>query len=742
MSGNDAARFFYAQLMTFALDLLHSATIAVAVPAPLPLLYYVCDQPVARGARVLVPLGKRKVVGVAWNAASAAPTGRNLRSVLQVLDQQPMFTPDLLELAEFASGYYHYPLGEVLQTMLPMRLRDPDPFVPPHAVMFALTEAGCKADAAGLRGKHQSQLLRYLQQHAVSSAAQIRSALPESGPALLRLQALGWIERLELPAFTALSRPAALPALSSAQELVVKQISQELGRFQVSLLEGVTGSGKTEVYLSLVAAAAAQGMQSLLLIPEIGLTPQFMARLRDRLQMRIALLHSQLSDQERAQAWHSAARGEVDVVVGTRSALFTPLPRLGLIVVDEEHDSSYKQAEGLRYSARDLAVKLGQQRSCPVLLGSATPALETLVHARSGRYQHLHLAQRYGIAVAPSLEFIDLRKRALHDGLSEPVLAAIGATLARGEQALIFRNQRGYASAIICHDCGWHGDCEACARPMTWHRADLRLICHHCGHTQKAPRACPSCNSLGLQGRGVGTQRLEEALSKRYPSVPLIRLDRDSTSQRGAMEKRLTSIRDAHAALIVGTQMLAKGHDWPKVTLVVIVDADGALFSADFRAGERLAQLLVQVSGRAGRAELPGKVLLQTHEPEHPLLQAVLRGGYRLAMEHELGERRDTGFPPYSALALLRADSRDPERAQRFIIESQALLKDPKVQWQGPIPALLPKRAERYRFQAWIQAPDKRRLQAALSAWYSSRMQTAVQNDVRWHLDVDPLDVA
>jgi primosomal protein N' (replication factor Y) len=718
--------------------------IEVAVPAPLPLLTYgVHGALPARGTRVVVPLGSRKLVGIVWGRTILMPAKGKLRIIEARLEEKAKFSDALLDLAAFGHQYYHHPLGEVLHSMLPKRLRSTE--VMPDArtcVVYTQTERGRQVELDTLKSGHKRNIMSLLRAKDPLTRIELKLALPSCEAALKVLLDQGWIERLSIPEFELPARAPVLPPLSAEQEQVTSKLAALLGEFRVALLEGVTGSGKTEVYLNLVARVMAAGGQALLLMPEIGLTPQFMARLRERLPARVALLHSELSDLERAQAWLAAEAGHIDVVIGTRSALFTPLRSLRLIVLDEEHDASFKQGEGWRYSARDLAIKLGQLQNCPVILGSATPSLETLKQCRDGRYLRFALKRRFGAAVSPTLEFIDLRKRALYEGLSETALAAIAQALERGEQALVFKNQRGFAASMLCHDCGWHAACDACARPLTWHRSLRRMICHHCGEQQSTPRACPQCGSLALVGRGVGTERLEEFLGRRFPSVPLIRLDRDSTARKGSLEASLMRIREAESAIIVGTQMLAKGHDWPRVTLVVIVDVDGALFSSDFRAGERLAQLVVQVSGRAGRAERPGKVLLQTHDPEHPLLQAILRGGYHLALEHELGERAQAELPPFSALALLSADADDAGAAQAFLIESQQLLAHSNaIQWHGPIPAPIEKRAHRYRFQVWIQAPSRAGLRQFLESFMSKRLSLPARAGVRWNLDVDPIEL-
>jgi primosomal protein N' (replication factor Y) len=720
--------------------------VSMAVPAPLPYpLDYCCPAAAAPvvGARAVVMLGNRRVVAVVLAVAPLPATADlRLKAVTTVLDRESMFDPVLLELLRFAIDYYHHPPGEVCSTALPTRLRSPEPFVMPPELAYALSDSGRLAQAAGVRGVRQQQVLDALLDGALPSE-QLRAQVQAYAAALPSLLAKGWIERLELSFAAPPARTAVLPPLSEEQSLALQRIVAAQGAYQPILLEGVTGSGKTEVYLAAVAAVVSNGRQALLLVPEISLTPQFIARLRDRLNVRLGVLHSELGDGERAQAWVRAAQGQLDVVVGTRSALFTPLARLGLIVVDEEHDASYKQGEGFRYSARDLALKRGQLAGVPVVLGTATPALETLRHAQSGRYAHLRLLQRHAAARPPDLELVDLRQRPTFEGLSDLALTEIRDALEREEQVLVFRNQRGFAPVMICHDCGWHPQCLQCARPLTWHRREARLRCHHCGWNDRQPRACPQCSSLELRGQGVGTERLEQFLGGRFPNVPLIRMDRDSLARKGSLAIALQTIEKSTAALVVGTQMLAKGHHWPRVTRVVIVDVDSALFSVDFRAAERLAQLVVQVAGRAGRAQRPGRVLLQTHQPEHPLLQALLRGGYRAALAHESVERAAAEFPPFSALALIRCEARSMEAALQFLNDARQLQPAAAaVEVSSPMSAVMPMRAGLFRAQLWLQAADRGALQRDLTTRIPRLYALKKPTGLRWSLDVDPQELA
>lgn len=513
----------------------------------------------------------------------------------------------------------------------------------------------------------------------------------------------------------------------------------------------MTGSGKTEVYLHAIADCLARGRQALVLVPEIGLTPQLLSRFRARLGVPVHATHSGLNDGERARTWAAALRGEARVVVGTRSAVFTPLPEAGLVVVDEEHDGSYKQQDGIRYHARDFALVRGKALGVPVLLGSATPSLESLHNARAGRYAHLRLSRRAGDAKPPRVRVLDVRKRPLDAGLSMDLLDAAGKALDAGGQVLVFKNRRGYAPVLLCHDCGWSAQCKRCDAPMTVHAGGRRLQCHHCGARRPVPLACPDCASLALQPQGIGTERIEELLARRFDHVPVLRIDRGSTRRQGALEKHFDSL-GAGAGVLVGTQMLAKGHDLPNLTLVCVVGIDEGLFSADFRAGEKLAQLLVQVSGRAGRADKPGEVLLQTHHPGHPLLQTLVAGGYHAFAGEELMQREAAGFPPFAHLALLRAEAKHVDLPMQFLRAAKELLLPhaaagskeqaaAALELHGPLPAPMPRRAGMHRAQLLVSAPHRRTLHGALDAVVPALHALPEARKARWSLDVDPVDL-
>jgi primosomal protein N' (replication factor Y) len=508
------------------------------------------------------------------------------------------------------------------------------------------------------------------------------------------------------------------------------------------LLEGITGSGKTEIYFRLIEQAAGRGAQILLMVPEINLTPQLEERFRGRFpDLRLVSLHSNLAEGERCANWLAASSGRAQVVIGTRLSIFTPLPQLGLIIVDEEQDGSFKQQEGLRYSARDLAIYYARQRQVPIVLGSATPSLETYHNARSKRFGHLHLSRR-PVANRASIKLVDIRSMAKAQSLSDPVLQAIGACHARGEQSLVFLNRRGFAPVLVCDACGWNAGCSRCSARLVWHLRDAVLRCHYCGHEERLPRACPSCGNQDLKGLGQGTQRLEQSLSGHFPNARVLRIDRDSTRRKLAWHTMQDDIRQERVDILVGTQMLAKGHDFPKLTLVVVVNPDGALYSADFRAGERLFQQLMQVAGRAGRADLAGEVLVQTQFPEHPLYQALVRQDYRSFAEDLLDERRRAVFPPFVYQALLRAESQSEATLMDFLgfAASQGGLGHEAVTLYDPVPATIAKIAGHHRGHLLAQSASRAELQRFLSEWRPLLVARKAAR-VRWSIDVDPIDL-
>lgn len=725
----------------------------VAVPTPVQGYFDYLPAPdeadlPAIGARVRVPFGRRQVVGVVigHGDASSVPSHR-LRPIGATLDTGPLLNTALLNLLAWAADYYQHPLGEVMAAALPVTLRQGKPAEARGIEYCTLTEAGRRTDPATLtRAPRQAALLRLLQdakedlalerlrEQQDTDPRQSLKALVDKG--LARIYARPCLSPADTP-------PAPAPALNAAQQQAVDAIAATLGRFTCHLLEGVTGSGKTEVYLQVIRQVLASGRQCLVLVPEIALTPQLLGRFRARLDTPIAVLHSGLGDGERHCAWLCARGGEAGVIIGTRSAVFVPWARPGLIIVDEEHDPSLKQQDGFRYHARDLAVMRAHREQVPVVLGSATPALESLANVERGQYRHLSLPGRAGGASAPRLKLLDVRSQFMDEGLSVPLLDRMQQHLEDDGQVLLFLNRRGYAPALICHECGWVADCHRCDALMTWHAGIRRLRCHHCGHESGVPAQCPDCGRP-LAGRGQGTERVEQALRRHFPAWPVVRIDRDSTRRKGALASALEGVRSGRHRILVGTQMLAKGHDFPNVTLAAILEADQGLFSADFRAVERLAQTIVQVAGRAGRGTRPGEVLIQTHHPEHPLLLTLLGAGYGAFAQAALAERREARLPPYAALALLRAEATAAEAPRVFLEGARHALEssNPRgVQAWGPAPAPMERKAGRYRAHLLLQAGRRQDLQKALAIWLPDLPRLPGARKVRWSVDVDPVDL-
>jgi primosomal protein N' (replication factor Y) len=633
------------------------------------------------GALVVVPFGRTRKVGVVvGHAARTDVPEARLRPVESVVADVPAFSRNDLELFEFCARYYHRPLGEVIAASLPPRLRQ----VNRRKIPAPARDAG---PAPGFRNAH---------------------------------------------------------ALTAEQRAAVDACLEGAGRFHPVLLQGVTGSGKTEVYLHVIAQTLARGRQALLLVPEIGLTPQFEAQVRDRFPgARLMAAHSHLGEGERAATWIAAQSGAAQVVLGTRLAVLMPFHDLGLVIVDEEHDPSYKQQEGLRYSARDLAVRRAQRLGIPVILGSATPSLESYSNARDGKYTLARLAARATAGSSmPVVRTVDTRADRPHDGLTYALTEGIRARIARGEQSLVFVNRRGFSPVLFCRACSWHSACTRCSANLVLHLRDRELRCHHCGHRERVPKQCPSCAGTDLAPIGHGTQRVEESLQAAFPAARIARIDRDSTARKGALGGMLQKVRDGEIDILVGTQMLAKGHDYPKLTLVGVLDSDSALFSADFRAAERLFSQLVQVSGRAGRAERAGEVLIQTDFPAHPIYAAVATQDYERFAAAALDDRRIADFPPFAHLALLRAESKKSGEATSFLegaVRSARRIST-QVEVFDPVPAPLERKAGFERAQLLVRGRSRATLQPFLQQWKAALAEKADRR-VRWSLDVDPQEV-
>lgn len=737
------------------------ALLRVAIEAPLRRLFDYRPPPgvsadaIAPGSRVRVPFGARQLIGllVERGEESSVPASR-LRSANAVLDAEPLLDETLLGLLRWAAAYYHHPIGEVIAAALPKSLRAGAALHEPETRWRTTPEGVTAAATAALRrAPVQRQLLERLAAAGADGlgAAELEACAPSWRGPLRGLLRHGFITALErhttVPgsagdAGDVLVRNAPFPPMTPEQEQAVAAVTAQFGRFGTFLLQGITGSGKTEVYLRLVEGVLARGRQALVLVPEIGLTPQLVARFRDRFAAPLAVLHSGLSDRERLDAWRAGRAGVARVLIGTRSAVFAALPALGLIVIDEEHDASFKQQEGgFRYSARDLAIVRAQAAAVPIVLGSATPSLESLQNVASGRFMRLSLPRRTAQAQPPRVVLIDLRTETTRHGLSGSALEAIDRHLTQGGQVLVFINRRGYAPTLVCTACGWIAPCMHCDARLIVHQAARQLRCHHCGAETPLPEHCTQCGYT-VKPVGQGTERLEETLQRLFPAAPLVRLDRDAVRRQGDLETVMARVASGEARILVGTQMVTKGHHFPDLTLVVVVNGDQGLFSTDFRAAERLAQTIVQVGGRAGRGTRAGEVLIQTEYPGHPLLGSLLQGGYEGFAQAMLAERAAAQWPPFSHLALLRASGTAPDAALAFLHEVRHLAHPPPgVKLRGPAPAAMVRRAGRFRAQLLVESDQRGVLHRFLDTWLPEVEAAPSARRVRWALDVDPLEL-
>ena len=697
------------------------------------------------GQRVRIPFGRRQTIGVLLEVATESTVEQaKLKRAHAVIDDTPVISADVMAMLQWASAYYQCPIGEAIAAALPVLLRQGEAVDAANITAWRLTAAGQAVDVNSLtRAPRQATVMAQLHRHPEGLP---RDAIEAPASVLNALADKGWIESYtRTPAGAPATDPPESPhTLNDHQQQAFTAIHDTLGQFQPWLLEGVTGSGKTEVYLQLIETVLAQGQQALVLVPEIGLTPQLVARFRRRFHVPLAVLHSGLGERERLAAWQQARSGQSPVVIGTRSAIFTPLARPGLLIVDEEHDASLKQQDGFRYSARDLAIWRARHLDIPVVLGTATPSLESLYNIRQGRYRHCTLPERTGQARLPDFKVLDIRHQPLEDGLSYPLLEDIRRHLDGNGQVLLFLNRRGYSPTLMCYDCDWVAECRRCDARMTWHRSDGHLHCHHCGSQRPVDATCPQCGGSELHPVGQGTQRVEEALAERFPDIERIRIDRDTTRRKGELDALLARATAGERQLLLGTQMLAKGHHFPNVTLVAILDADHGLFSTDFRAGERMAQLIVQVAGRAGRDERHGEVVIQTAHPDHPLLQLLVTRGYPAFAEAALAEREAAGLPPYTRIALLRAEAADATRPVEFLEDARQRIVDSGIggieAW-GPVPATMERRAGRYRAQLLLLTEQQGRLQRALGLLVRQVEGSQAARKVRWSIDVDPADM-
>lgn len=723
------------------------AKIALPIKLHQAFEYLVPDHLMAQvsiGSRVKVPFGKRYAIGVLTHLSNTSEYDVNkLKPVSEIIDRSPIFAENLWQFLTWSADYYHYPLGEVLFHAMPVLLRQGRAATIGETLVWQLTELGKTADL--------KQLSRSVKQQALLSMMQKGQEIVDDFSATIYqgLYSKGLIEKVAVfPQVknwqTSIETQVTPFLLNEEQRNAIDDVKRHLSHFTAFLLEGVTGSGKTEVYLQVIQAVIEKGQQALVLVPEIGLTPQTIKRFKQRFNVPIVILHSAMSDKARLAAWLQCKNGEAAIVVGTRSALFSPFSDLGIIIVDEEHDSSYKQQEGWRYHARDLAIVRAKLQNIPIVLGSATPSLETINNANSGRYHHLQLTERAGSAQLAKQMILDLKGLELSAGLSVPLIAQIKKHLAEDNQVMLFLNRRGFSPLLICHDCGWIAECPRCDKPFTYHQKQHKLVCHHCDSARAIPNQCPKCGSTHLVPIGFGTEQLEQQLKTLFPDVPISRIDRDSISKRGALDSYLHKINQGGKHLLVGTQILAKGHHFPDVTLVGIIDVDGALFSSDFRATERFAQIYTQVSGRAGRENKAGEVILQTYHPDHPLLNTLLNEGYQAFAKQTLQERQSTFLPPFSYQALIHAADRNNQSAPAFLQKIndwlQEYFNDCALWRLGPVPANHAKRAGYYRWQLLLQHTQRAQLQVVLSDLVVNIEQWPEVKSLRWSIDVDPID--
>ena len=702
-------------------------------------------EPAHIGRRVIVPFGKAKRVGIVVGLTQTTELAPQQIKTLASIDLTcPPLGAATLALLRFASDYYHHSIGQTFFSALPPAyklLKTPNPRAGPR--QYCLTQLGAEQALQNMptRALAKRKLFGALNQREPIAQETLRS-ITGAAPKLLReWLALGWVEATE--------RISSTPASSNLdlnyqQRSAVEKIIEALGAFQCFVLHGITGSGKTEVYLQVVEQVLARGEQALILVPEISLTPQLEGRFRARFpNVAQVSLHSALGDSARYGAWRAAAEGKARVVLGTRLAVFTPMPKLGLIVVDEEHDASFKQQEGLRYSARDLAVYRANAAKIPIVLGSATPSLESWAHAQRGHYNMLTLTQRaHQQAALATVRLIDTRINKAQDGITEPLKNAIFQRLARGEQSLIFINRRGYAPVIHCRSCGWMAGCPRCSTRLVFHLKKRPLRCHLCGHIEAAPEHCPQCGNVDLRPVGEGTQRIETVLAQHFPKARILRLDRDSVTNKDAWQQHLATIADGGADILVGTQMLAKGHDFPKLTLVGMVNVDSGLYSTDYRAAERTFAMVMQVAGRAGRAEHPGDVLIQTEFPEHALFRAAVKQDFSGYAEILLNERRAAVFPPFVYQALLRIEAVQVDVVADFSKRAKHIADklNSSVTVYQPVEANIQRIAGKTRYQIVVQSENRARLQSFLSDW-SAALSAPSDRKVRWSIDVDPIEV-
>ncbi len=727
--------------------------LSIAVPVPLNRLFdYLAPdncktEQLQIGIRVQIPFGKQTKIGIllAVKTNSNIDTHK-LKTVEILIDTSPLLSAQDIKLLHWAQSYYHHPIGDVFMSAFPTTLRKGKASIVKYPARFILTAKGQSSTDTDLKKAPKQLALLQLfktQQQSLSSEM-IAAHFSLWRPALKSLLDKNYIQKANRlpckPENIIQQKPL---IANSEQQTAIESITQKLNQFSVFLLEGVTGSGKTEVYLQVIEQVLKNNQQILVLLPEITLTPQLESRFKQRFAVAIETYHSQHNETQRQNAWLTMQKGHSEILLGTRSALLTPIPRLGLIILDEEHDASFKQQEGFRFSARDIAIVRAKMLNIPIILGSATPSLESLYNVNQQRYQRLQLLNRAGNAIPPHLSLLDIRNQYLQEGLSPPLIREIQKTLAKKEQVLLFLNRRGFAPTLICHSCGWVAQCTRCDANLVVHYRQQKLRCHHCAGEQALLKQCPACKSEELKPLGLGTERVETALHELFPNHKTVRLDRDSTQRKGALEQHLHAILQGDVDIILGTQMLAKGHHFPNVTLVVLLDVDSGLFSIDFHAPEKLAQLIIQVAGRAGREEKKGRVIMQTRQPDHPLLNTLIQQNYQAFANVALLERQQALLPPYSYQALIRAQAHDAQIPLDFLLTLVTLIQrqDSSCLVLGPIPAPMAKRIGQFRYQLLLQHTQRKQLHQLLNRLLPDIEKMKLTRKIRWSLDIDPIDL-
>lgn len=753
-----------------------SCIVRVAVPTPIRKIFdyllpkHIDARGVRAGCRVVVPFGNSRYVALVLDVVGETQVClTKLKPIECLLEDTPLLSKEVIRLLNWVSQYYHHPIGEVYKSALPVLFRKIPSAGQKTVKIWRILPTGRQSiqEICSNSAKRQLSLLKLLEQFPQGLS---RSAINEyqSGAwfsSLKKLEAKGWVECIEesddsntLNA-NRLNKPRAIksvasvckaagPELNHEQLRIVQHLIRDSHTYCVTLIDGITGSGKTEVYLSFIQHLLSQGLQVLVLVPEIGLTPQLLYRFEQRLAANIKTLHSGLNNTHRMKIWRQVVNGDVEVLIGTRSAVFTPMPRLGAIIIDEEHDVSFKQQDSIRYSAKDVAYVRAKNLNIPLVLGSATPSFESLHNAQHNKLTRMLLRQRAGKANTPQIHIIDIRGQNLQHGLSRNLINLMQQHLQKNNQVLLFQNRRGYAPVLICNKCGWISYCQRCDAKMTYHRQQNILRCHHCLSEQRIPQHCPDCQDSQLSYLGVGTERVEKVVKELFADVEIVRIDRDTTRRKNALEDLLNQVKDGVRQILIGTQMLAKGHHFPNVTLVAVLDIDQGLYSVDYRAQERLAQLLIQVAGRAGRADKKGQVILQTTHPDDPMLQSLLQQGYEAFARRALQDRQSLSLPPYAYQALIRCESSKLEHYQAFLqycytllCQYKTRLAGERIELYGPVPAPMERKAGKYRGQLLIQSMNRKSLHQSISALIRDVETNKQTTRVRWSIDIDPQEL-